>query len=161
MALIDFSLSDVGNLFTSIRESITGEKIKDPVKVAEMNLQLTALEQKLEELQVSGQLEINKIEASNANLFVSGWRPAIGWVAVSALFMMYTVKATMLTAIWVWQCYIVLSTGGAFAQLPLFPELGAMDIIGLVSSMLGVAGMRSWEKLKGIDTKAISVAKGK
>ena len=160
MALMDFSLGDVGSLFTGIREAITGEKIKDPVKVAEMNLQLTALEQKLEELQVSGQLEINKIEASNANLFVSGWRPAIGWVAVSALFMMYTVKATVFTAIWVWQCYIVLSTGGAFAQLPLFPELGAMDIIGLVFSMLGVAGMRSWEKLKGIDTKAISVAKG-
>ena len=142
MGLIDFSLGDIGGIITNIREAITGEKIKDPVEMAKIQLQLEQLDNALQ----TGQIEINKIEASNANLFVSGWRPAIGWVAVSALFMMYTVKATMLTAIWVWQCYIVLSTGGAFASLPLFPELGAMDIIGLVSSMLGVAGMRSWEE---------------
>ena len=34
MGLMDFNLGDIGNVFTSIRESITGEKIKDPVEMA-------------------------------------------------------------------------------------------------------------------------------
>lgn len=155
MGLIDFSLSDVGSLFTGIREAITGEKIKDPVEVAKIELQLTALEQRLTE----GQIEVNKIEASSAHWFVASWRPAIGWVAVSALFFMYTVKAFVMTAIWTYQCYLIISTNGSFATLPLFPELGAMDILGLVGSMLGVAGMRSWEKSQGVDTKKISKSK--
>jgi len=155
MGLIDFSLDDVGSLFTGIREAITGEKIKDPVEVAKIELQLTALEQRLTE----GQIEVNKIEASSAHWFVASWRPAIGWVAVSALFFMYTVKAFVMTAIWTYQCYLIISTNGAFATLPLFPELGAMDILGLVGSMLGVAGMRSWEKSQGVDTKKISKSK--
>jgi len=153
--MIDFSLGDVGSLFTGIREAITGEKIKDPVEVAKIELQLTALEQRLTE----GQIEVNKIEASSAHWFVASWRPAIGWVAVSALFFMYTVKAFVMTAIWTYQCYLIISTNGAFATLPLFPELGAMDILGLVGSMLGVAGMRSWEKSQGVDTKKISKSK--
>jgi hypothetical protein len=155
MGLIDFSLDDVGSLFTGIREAITGEKIKDPVEVAKIELQLTALEQRLTE----GQIEVNKIEASSAHWFVASWRPAIGWVAVSALFFMYTVKAFVMTAIWTYQCYLIIITNGAFATLPLFPELGAMDILGLVGSMLGVAGMRSWEKSQGVDTKKISKSK--
>ena len=155
MGLVDFSLGDVGSLFTGIREAITGEKIKDPVEVAKIELQLTALEQRLTE----GQIEVNKIEASSAHWFVASWRPAIGWVAVSALFFMYTVKAFVMTAIWTYQCYLIISTNGAFATLPLFPELGAMDILGLVGSMLGVAGMRSWEKSQGVDTKKISKSK--
>jgi len=149
MGLIDFSLSDVGGLFTGIREALTGEKIKDPVEVAKIELQLTALEQKLTE----GQIETNKIEAQHPSVFVSGWRPAIGWVSVSALFFMYTVKAFVMTVIWTYQCYVLISANGVFTALPLFPELGAMDIIGLVGSMLGVAGMRSWEKAQGVDTK--------
>lgn len=155
MALVDFSLGDVSSLFTGIREAITGEKIKDPVEVAKIELQLTVLEQRLTE----GQIEVNKIEASSAHWFVASWRPAIGWVAVSALFFMYTVKAFVMTAIWTYQCYLIISTNGAFATLPLFPELGAMDILGLVGSMLGVAGMRSWEKSQGVDTKKISKSK--
>ena len=32
------------------------------------------------------QTETNKIEAANPNVFVSGWRPALGWVCVAGLF---------------------------------------------------------------------------
>ena len=152
MGLVDFSLGDVGSLFTGIREAITGEKIKDPVEVAKIELQLTALEQRLTE----GQIEVNKIEASSAHWFVASWRPAIGWVAVSALFFMYTVKAFVMTAIWTYQCFVLINSNDIFVQLPIFPELGAMDIIGLVASMLGIAGLRTYDKYKGIATSIIT-----
>lgn len=156
MGLIDFSLSDVGTLFTGIREALTGEKVKDPIKVAEINLQLSALEQKLTEIEVQGQIDINKIEAASDSLFVAGWRPAVGWVAVLALFFMYVPKAIVMTSVWTYQCFILINTNDIFVQLPIFPELGAMDIIGLVASMLGIAGLRTYDKYKGIATSIIT-----
>lgn len=156
MALLDFSLSDVGSLFTGIREAITGEKVKDPIEMAKLDLQLTALEQKLTEIEVQGQIETNKIEAASSSLFVAGWRPAVGWVAVLSLFFMYVPKAIVMTAVWTYQCAVLININGAFTQLPIFPELGAMDIIGLVASMLGIAGLRTYDKYKGIATTLIS-----
>ena len=148
MALVDFSLSDIGNLFTGVREAITGEKIKDPIEVAKIELQLQQLETALQ----TGQLEINKVEAASHSVFVAGWRPAIGWVAAVSLGLMYIPKALVMTYIWTYKCYVVLSAN-INNDIPPFPDLGAMDIIGLVISMLGVAGMRTFEKINGVARK--------
>ena len=50
----------------------------DPTQAAQAKLELFKLQQSGELTQIAGQLEINKAEAQNPNLFVSGWRPAIG-----------------------------------------------------------------------------------
>jgi hypothetical protein len=150
MGLLDFSLSDLGGVITGVREAITGEKIKDPVEMAKVELQLRQIETALK----SGQLEINKIEAGHPSIFVAGWRPAIGWVAAGSLALMYIPKAIVMTFIWTYKCYVLLSED-INAVIPDFPNLGTMEIIGLVASMLGVAGMRSYDKLKGSDTKKI------
>ena len=139
MGLIDFSLSDVGSLFTGIREAITGEKVKDPIEVAKIELQLTALEQRLAE----GQIEINKVEASNPNLFVAGARPFIMWVcgfAVAYQFVIYPLLFGFL---------------GSFGVDFKIPTLDIEMLFNLLLSMLGMAGIRTYEKLKGIDTKII------
>lgn len=153
MALVDFSLGDVGNLFRGIREAITGDKIKDPIEMAKIELELTRLENALN----NGQIEINKIEAQHPSLFVAGWRPSAGWVATISLGLMFIPKAIVITSVWTYQCILVLQTHGAMAQLPLFPDLGAMDMIGLLGTLLGVGGMRMWEKYKGVDTKLVGV----
>tara|TARA_R110002096_G_scaffold434159_2_gene654956 strand:- start:518 stop:811 length:294 start_codon:yes stop_codon:yes gene_type:complete len=44
----------------------------------------TMAERHAQEL-AKGQLEVNKVEASHKSLFVSGWRPAIGWICGFAL----------------------------------------------------------------------------
>ncbi len=139
MGLIDFSLGDVGKLFTGIREAITGESIKDPVEIAKLELQLTALEQKLTE----GQIEVNKIEASNPNLFVAGARPFIMWVcgfAVAYQFVLYPLLFGFL---------------GSFGVDFKIPTLDVAMLFNLLLSMLGMASIRTYEKLKGIDTKTI------
>lgn len=141
MALVDFSLGDVGNLFRGIREAVTGEKIIDPTKQLELELQLTQLENAL----ISGQLEINKIEAQNPHLFVSGWRPALGWSCVFAVvyeFVMYPFILWM-NAIW-WN-----------VTPP--PHIDYALLGQLLFAMLGVAGMRSWEKKNGIETKKVGL----
>ena len=81
MALMDFKLGDIGSIFTSAREAITGKKILDEQAMAELEFKLS----QLEHLANQGQIEVNKIEAASSNLFVSGWRPMIGWTCGIAI----------------------------------------------------------------------------
>ena len=52
----------------------------DPAQAAAAKLEIMKLQQSGELAQIAGQMEINKVEAASASLFVSGWRPGIGWV---------------------------------------------------------------------------------
>jgi len=141
MALVDFSLGDVGNLFRGIREAVTGEKIIDPVKQLEIELQLTQLENAL----IAGQLEINKAEAQNPHLFVSGWRPYIGWVcgfAITYEFAFYP---------------ILLWFNELFWNVTPPPHIDYALLGQLLFAMLGVAGLRTYEKNKGTETKKVGL----
>jgi len=50
----------------------------DPTQAANAKLELFKLQQSGELAQIAGQLEINKVEAANPSVFVSGWRPFVG-----------------------------------------------------------------------------------
>ena len=105
---------------------------------------------------IQAQTDTNKVEAGSTNWFVSGWRPAVGWVCAAALAMAYIPKASVLTIIWTYQCVLILShwSGtGVPPVLPLYPDLGITDLIGLLMSMLGLGGMRMVEKLNGVASK--------
>ena len=137
MGLIDFSIGDIGNLFKDIREAITGKGIEDPNKKAEIELKLTKLEQALKQ----GQIEINKAEAQNPNWFVAGWRPAIGWTGAIAIFYTFLINPLLQ-----WYCQI------AHIQVTP-PTLDTSMLFNLVLAMLGLGGMRTYEKLKNVHNK--------
>jgi len=100
---------------------------------------------------VQGQIDTNKIEAANPSIWTSGWRPYVGWVCGTALAMCYIPKALVMTCIWVYQCIVILHAwhGGPVPVLPLYPDLGVTDLIGLLMSLLGMAGLRSIDKANG------------
>jgi len=143
------------------------EKIwPDPTKQAEELLKLETLKQTGDLAQLNahvqlmvGQLEINREEAKNPSWFVSGWRPAVGWVGVISLFVMYVPKALVMTGFWCYQVYLTFSVeaGVIIPALPVFPDLGVGDVIALLGSMLGMAILRSRDKEKGVDTKNIGI----
>jgi len=141
MALMDFNLSDVGGIVTGIREAITGEKIKDPVEMAKVELQLQSLENALK----TGQLEINKAEASHPSVFIAGWRPFIGWVGGIAFAYQFVAYPLIL---WAWAAW-----GVEGVSAPPVMDLGAL--MTLLVGMLGIGGMRSFDKLKQTDTRLI------
>lgn len=85
------------------------------------------------------QVELNKIEAAHPSLFIAGWRPALGWVCVMSLALYYPVR--IITGMTLWVMMVI--KGGV--MLPL-PDVGIADVLGLVLAMLGMSGMRSWEK---------------
>ena len=101
------------------------------------------------------QAEINLADAKSGKWFQSGWRPAIGWVGALSLALMYIPKAVVMTALWTTQAIVIIQGWDGVGELviPVFPDLGVSDIIGLLMSMLGVAAMRSFDKTKGVDTK--------
>lgn len=91
-----------------------------------------------------GQIEINKIEAASPRFWNSGWRPAVGWVGVISLALVYWPKALLLATVWAVQAYHAIQAG---TVLPVYPDLGLMDIIGLLGTLLGVGGLRTAEKM--------------
>jgi hypothetical protein len=86
-----------------------------------------------------GQLEINKAEASSGSIFKGGWRPAIGWCCALSLFWTYFL-----------QPFISFGIGVAGADIPPLPQLDMGALMPLMLGMLGLGGMRSFEKMKGL-----------
>jgi hypothetical protein len=110
----------------------------DPTQAAAAKLELLKLQQSGDLAQITGQLEINKVEAANSSVFVAGWRPAIGWVCALALFYQYLVRPI---------------AQGAFAAAghPLPPLVGLDDNLWqLLLGMLGLGGLRTYEKVQGV-----------
>jgi hypothetical protein len=139
MGLIDFSLKDVDSMITGFREAITGEKIKDPVEMAKIEMQLQSLENAL----LSGQLEINKVEAQHPNIFIAGWRPFVGWVGGIGLAYIAFIEPIM-------RFVAMLNdyTGT-------FPVIDTNITMQVLLAMLGIGGMRSFDKKNKTDTKKI------
>jgi hypothetical protein len=121
------------NLFTSDEERM--EKKNEQLKSSR---EYDYLENQLITEQNKAQAEVNKVEAANVNLFVAGWRPAIGWVGAIALFYQFIVYPLL--------CWLPLD------KAPPAP-LDYTMLYTLITGMLGIAGLRSYDKAKGTDTK--------
>lgn len=85
-----------------------------------------------------GQLDINKVEAAHKSIFVAGWRPFIGWVCGVAL---------------AWS-FIGLPVGEFILAILekniVLPEIKTESLFELVLGMLGLGGLRTYEKMKGV-----------
>jgi holin (3TMs family) len=92
----------------------------------------------------TAQIEVNKVEAAHSNWLVAGWRPAMGWVGVISIW--YSVMGY--TAInWVLSVAMLFTAGQVIPMLPVPDTSVTFDI---VMGMLGLAGVRTYEKIKGI-----------
>ena len=88
---------------------------------------------------VQGQLEVNRAEAASSSLFTAGWRPAVGWVCGSALAYTYLAYPMLVWAGAIW----------APGLVP--PKLGNDGMLyELLLGMLGLGGLRTVEKIKGV-----------
>jgi hypothetical protein len=125
-------------LGTLIDRLIPDRAAADKAK-AEMELQLVQAANQA----AMAQVEVNKIEAAHSSVFVAGWRPAIGWVCAGAMALYYIPMALVGTGLWAWACI----QAGAIVPRP---EMGIVEIIGLVTSLLGMGTLRTTEKLNGV-----------
>jgi len=113
----------------------------DPAQAADAKLKLLELQQSGELSVMTAQTDINKVEASNSSIFVSGWRPAIGWVCALALAYQYLLKPLAMG--------ILPNFGIAIAPLPGLDD----NLWQLMMGMLGMGGLRTMEKMQGVASK--------
>jgi Holin of 3TMs, for gene-transfer release len=119
--------------------------IPDPQKKAEAQLKIqTELDANSQSILAAvtavdkAQIEVNTEEAKSSNLFVSGWRPAIGWVCGLALTWQYVLQPIV---------SYILTVSGKPVNLPVF-DFSTMSTI--LMALLGMGGMRTWEKTQGV-----------
>jgi hypothetical protein len=87
--------------------------------------------------QIIAQLEINAREAAHPSVWVSGWRPFLGWAGGAGF-----IYATILQPLLAW--------GAAIQGWPLPPTLNLDLLWVVITGMLGIGGMRSFEKVKQV-----------
>jgi len=84
------------------------------------------------------QLEVNKQEAAHRSMFVAGWRPFVGWTCGLALFYTYVAQPVAM---------FVMAQTGDLVQLP---HLDLSTMMPVLLGMLGLGGLRTYEKFKGV-----------
>jgi len=124
---------------------IVEKLIPDPQAQAQAKLKMLEMGQKGElafldaDVKLAlGQMEINKAEAASPSLFKGGWRPFVGWVCGFGL--AYEFLARPLLPFF---------AGLAGLDVPPLIQLGTETLLPLLFGMLGLGGMRSYERVSG------------
>ena len=91
------------------------------------------------------QIDVNKVEAQHASVYVAGWRPGIGWICGGALAYTYIIQPFATFAILIWQ-----------PDFPAPPSLSTGELMPVLLGMLGLGGMRSFEKTRNVHRDSVS-----
>jgi hypothetical protein len=94
--------------------------------------------------QIMAQMEINKQEAAHKSLFVAGWRPGAGWTCVVAMAFNFVI-APLIN--WATAVFGYVAPSG---ELLVLPVLDLEVMMPVLLGMLGLGGMRSYEKKNGV-----------
>mgnify|MGYP007031185058 CR=1 FL=1 len=100
----------------------------------------------------------NLIDANSGSGFISGWRAFTGWVLASALVLYLFIIAFHLFVVAL-SMFHLYPPSEAQSYINLLPSIDYQSIVGLLGTMLGWSGLRTFEKLKGIDTQQIVKSK--
>lgn len=90
------------------------------------------------------QIEVNMAEAQHKSVFVAGWRPAVGWVCVAILAYNY-IGVNLLE----WASSVFDWT----TSIP--PRQSMSELWPVLLGMLGIGGMRSFDKMRGTETSKV------
>ncbi len=126
-------VGNVGKAAIDIRTLITG---KDPVvegKLAEIAANLEAQQAKAETDLLQGQLEVAKVEAASTKMFIAGARPYIMWICGTVIAYTYIIAPVLLAI-----------------GIKGLPTMNMAELWPVLTGMLGLGGMRTYEKLKGV-----------
>lgn len=129
----------------------------DPIKRAEELRKLEEMKQKgdLAELNARvqlmlAQIQTNQKEAEHKSVFVAGWRPFIGWVGGFSLAYAGVIYP-LLT--WFWSFALAMNWLPTEAVAP--PYIESATLTAVVTGMLGIGSMRSYDKKQGTGTQSI------
>lgn len=126
----------LGPIF-EIGKTLIDRWMPDPEKKREAEMELLRMASEGELKQVIAQLEINAREAAHPSVFVAGWRPFFGWAGGAGF-----IYATILQPMLAWLAGI--------RGWPVPPTLNLDLLWVVVTGLLGIGGLRTFEKTKGV-----------
>lgn len=115
--------------------------IPNPVEREKVRAEQTAALLAAIEANASQQIEVDKVEAASSSLFVSGWRPCVGWICAFGVGWTFVLQPI---ADWVLAIY----KPGLHT-----PMLDSGQLMTLLLGLLGMGALRSVDKYNGVETK--------
>ncbi|QDP56936.1 MAG: hypothetical protein Unbinned2691contig1000_10 [Prokaryotic dsDNA virus sp.] len=131
----------LGDLVKPVTD-IVGKAVVDKDQARELEFKVKELIDKADEryhTEVMGQIEVNKEEAKHSSIFVAGWRPAVGWVGAAGFGYL-----TLIQPLGNWMATVIFGYDGGF------PAIDDTLLITVLGGILGLGGMRSFERNKGV-----------
>jgi phenylpyruvate tautomerase PptA (4-oxalocrotonate tautomerase family) len=119
--------------------NILDKVVEDKDQKAKLAHEIATMAERHAQELARGQIEINKEEAKSRNIFIAGWRPFVGWTCGLALFWHFLGLPVTLFI-----------TGWFDLQHPPLPEFDMQSLMTVLLGMLGLGGMRTFEKFKGV-----------
>jgi hypothetical protein len=113
--------------------------VPDQTEKLKLAHEIATLAQKQAHENALAQIEVNKVEAASNSIFKSGWRPAIGWVCGFAFAYHFVLQPLLV--------FILTYAGHPVPELPEFDMASLMTVLG---GLLGLGGLRTFEKYKGV-----------
>jgi len=130
------------SLITSLVGPVTGlldKFIEDKDQKSALAHEIATMGERHVQESLLAQLEINKAEAASGSLFKGGWRPFVGWICGFALLYHFILSPMII--------FIITLTG---ATIPPLPEFDMGSLMTVLLGMLGIGGLRTFEKQKGL-----------
>ena len=127
---------DLNGIFGFLNTLVT-RTIPDPTLKEQLRRELELAQLAADTDLAKAQAAINQTEAANPNLFVSGWRPFVGWVCGLGLAYAFLIKPIASPLVQKW------------SGVPM-EALDVSTLLTLLFGMLGLGGMRTVEKMNGV-----------
>lgn len=135
-------ITGIGSAITGVKD-ILGMFFPDKTEEEKAKMvqafELVQLQQRADQAQT----DVNKVEAASTSIFVSGWRPFIGWVCGSA-------------CAWNWIGISILKTILSVAAVKLAIDIqpaSLTEMMPVLLGLLGLGGLRTIEKIQGVAAK--------
>ena len=118
---------------------LVGKFIEDKDVKNKLSHALATLAQRHAQELAQSQIDVNKMEAQSRHWFVAAWRPFIGWTCGIALMWHFVLS----------QFILFFATMFGYS-LPALPEFDMGSLMTVLMGMLGLGGLRTFEKYKGM-----------
>ena len=118
---------------------LVGKFIEDKDVKNKLSHDLATLAQRHAQELAKSQIEVNKMEAQSRHWFVASWRPFIGWTCGIALMWHFVLS----------QFILFFATMFGYS-LPALPDFDMGSLMTVLMGMLGLGGLRTFEKYKGM-----------
>jgi len=104
--------------------------------------QVERMQDKANEVQLAAaQIAVNAQEAQSSSVFVAGWRPFIGWTCGASFAYAYLIGP------------LITQISSAYGYSFPLPPIDMDNMLYVLGGMLGLGGLRTFEKVKGVHTK--------